>query len=452
MSNNERTGLDRMESPAPPKGQLVDTILRRKLGEQGDKAEGEAKIADQQLIASFNWSDTTTPAIAVPGAPPKYDPPNIPKQLQEDSGEFFRDKNGARYPNFPMEPTVRAILLQNSSFDLAEIDIFACGSTFGNLLRFVRQEDRTFRFVVEKVGRTFFFLRRENTPNEMIPDVRGFGHSFPEAYNSWHEDLKGSSSAQRMIAYTFCGRRYIIRSETDGYLPEKLGGDGPTNVSIDLTSPVVVSAADALSIRNAGMIIPQSAIFDLKTRSTRRRNEDHLEEQLGRLWANRTPNFVIAFHDRGLFTDIRKQDVQAKVDQWESEHTTELRMLGRMVEQIVKCCAASSDGRCEVVSGEIGELQLREVGGQFPRALPQDLKSLWTQGDPRTSSSLHDADAEADAQKGVEAQDDKESDGERFGEEDCGRGAGEDGWSSGEDLDYTACSAEDCGYCGHCRY
>ncbi|RMY00130.1 hypothetical protein D0868_09172 [Hortaea werneckii] len=440
-----------MQSPAPPKGQLVDTILRRTLGEEGDKAEGEATIADQQFVASFNWLETTTPTIAVPGAPPKYDPPNIPKQLQEDSGDFFRDKNGARYPNFPMEPTVRAILLQNSSFDPAEIDVFACGSTFGNLLRFVRQEDRTFRFVVEKVGRTFFFLRCESTPNEMIPDVRGYGHSFPEAYNSWHEDLKGSSSAQRMIAYTFCGRRYIIRSESDGYLPEKLGGDGPTNVSIDLTSPVV-SAADALSIRNAGTIIPQSAIFDLKTRSIRRRNEDHLEEQLGRLWANRTPNFVIAFHDRGLFSDIRKQDVQAKVDRWESEHTTELRMLGRLVEQIVKCCAASSDGRCEVLNGEIGELQLREVGGQFPRALPQDLKSLWTQGDPRTSSSLHDADAEADAQKGVEAQDDEESDGERFGEEDCGKGAEEDGWSSDEELDYTACSAEDCGYCGHCRY
>ncbi|RMZ00987.1 hypothetical protein D0864_03577 [Hortaea werneckii] len=440
-----------MESPAPPKGQLMDTILRRKLGEEGDKAESEAKIADQQFVASFNWLDTTTPTIAVPGAPPRYHPPKIPKQLQEDSGEYFRDKNAARYPRYPMEPTVRAIILQSSSFDPAEIDVFACGSTFGSLLRFVRQEDRTFRFVVEKVGRTFFFLRRENTPNEMIPDVRGYGHSFPEAYNSWHEDLKGSSSAQRMVAYTFCGRRYMIRSESDGYLPEKLGGDGPTDVSIDLTSPVV-SAADGLSIRNAGAIIPQSAIFDLKTRSLKRRNEDHLEEQLGRLWANRTPNFVIAFHDRGLFSEIRKQDVRAKVDQWESEHTTELRMLGRVVEQIVKCCAASSDGRCEVVSGEIGELQLREVGGYFPRALPQDLKSLWAQGDLLTSSSLRDAAAKADAQQGVEAQDDEDSDEKRVGEEDSGKGAEKDGWSSDEELDYTACSAEDCGYCGHCRY
>ncbi|KAI7268034.1 hypothetical protein KC345_g7738 [Hortaea werneckii] len=254
-----------------------------------------------------------------------------------------------------------------------------------------------------------------------------------------------------MVAYTFCGKRYIIRSESDGYLPEKLGGDGPTDVSIDLTSPIV-SAADWLSIRNAGTIIPQSAIFDLKTRSIKRRNEEHLEEQLGRLWANRTPNFVIAFHDRGLFSDIRKLDVQAKVDKWESEHTTELRLLGRVVEQIVKCCAASPDGRCEVVSGEIGELQLREVGGQFPRALPQDLRSLWTQGDSPISSSLHVADAEADAQESVEAQDDDESDEERVGEEGSEKGAEKDVWSSDEELDYTACSAEDCVYCGHCRY
>ncbi|KAI6815895.1 hypothetical protein KC332_g5240 [Hortaea werneckii] len=451
MNNNGRTGHDRTQSPAPPIGQLVGTILRRKLGEEGDQAKGEAKIADQQFVASFNWLETKMPAIAVPGAPPRYDAPKIPRQLQKDSGEFFRDKNAARFPNHPLEPTVRAIFLQNSLFDPAEIDIFACGSTFGNLLRFVRQEDKTFRFVVEKVGRTFFFPRCENTPHEMIPDVRGYGHSFPKAYNSWHEEWKGSSSAQRMVAYTFCGRRYIIRSESDGYLPEKLGGDGPTNVSVDLTSPIV-SAADGLSIRNAGTIIPQSAIFDLKTRSLKRRNEDHVEEQLGRLWANRTPNFVVAFHDRGLFSDIRKLDVQAKVDQWESKHTTELRMLGRVVEQIIKCCAASSNGRCEVVSGEIGELQLREVGGRFPRGLPQDLKSLWTQGDSPISSSLHVADAEADAQEGVEAQDDEDSDEERVGEEDSGKGAEKDGWSSDEELDYTACSAEDCGYCGHCRY
>lgn len=67
ISNNGRTGLDRMQSPASPKGQLVDTILRRTLGEEGDKAEGEAKIADQQFVASFNWLETTTPTIAVPG-------------------------------------------------------------------------------------------------------------------------------------------------------------------------------------------------------------------------------------------------------------------------------------------------------------------------------------------------------------------------------------------------
>lgn len=56
-----------MQSPAPPKGELVDIILQKTLGDEGDKAEGEAKIADQQFVASFNWLETTTPTIAVPG-------------------------------------------------------------------------------------------------------------------------------------------------------------------------------------------------------------------------------------------------------------------------------------------------------------------------------------------------------------------------------------------------
>lgn len=37
-----------------------------------------------------------------------------------------------------MEPMVRAILASKPGFLLQDIDIVACGSTLGNLLRFVR--------------------------------------------------------------------------------------------------------------------------------------------------------------------------------------------------------------------------------------------------------------------------------------------------------------------------
>jgi hypothetical protein len=365
-----------------------------------------------------------------------WNPPTVPTQLSEDAGEYYRDQNGARFPNHPIQPAVQAIRSQNPSFAPSNIDIFACGSTFGNLLRFVREEGRVFRFVVEKVGQTFFFLRRENTFDEKIPDVRGYGHTFPEKYTTWHRTVSSSASHQRMVAYTFAGKRYVIRSECDGYLPDKLVDDKSKTITVDDSLPAA-SNNDGLQVVDSGHVVPQSAIFDLKTRSVRRKDQDHLQEQLGRLWANRTPNFVLAFHHRGLFTDIRKFNVQAEVERWEADHETQLRMLGMVVEKIVDCADVSPSGRCEVLCDKAGVLEMRDVGGEFSHALPEDLCSFWSEDDGRVPSpSIGGGDG---AEVAGEASDE---DGEQ------------DSWpdSDDEEKDYTACSAESCGYCGRCTY
>lgn len=88
------------------------------------------------------------------------------------------------------------------------------------MLRFARGLDKTFRFLVEKVGNTIFFIRRENSPREIIPDVRGYGHTFPERYTTWEEDAKGSWVNQRLITYQFGWFRFLVRFEADGYLSE----------------------------------------------------------------------------------------------------------------------------------------------------------------------------------------------------------------------------------------
>ena len=74
-----------------------------------------------------------------------------------------------------MEPAVNAVLTQHPRFDTENIDLFGCTSTLGGLLRFLKYHDKTFRFTVEAVGRTVFFVRRENAPDELIAGPRGFG-------------------------------------------------------------------------------------------------------------------------------------------------------------------------------------------------------------------------------------------------------------------------------------
>ncbi|KAK3706486.1 hypothetical protein LTR37_012696 [Vermiconidia calcicola] len=361
-------------SPAPPLGPVLQEFKVEDLL-QDDVVSGVAKITDCRYVASFNWVDSSEPKIIVPGMPPAWQPLDEPIRLKEDSGDYFRDPNAARCPDHPIEPAVRAILAQHPDFLMQNVDVFACGNTMGNLMRFVRNQDGDFRFVVEAVGNTVFFVRRENAPDERIPNVKGYGHAFPENYTQWKEDVAGSVSHQRMITYTFGGKKFIIRSEADGYLPDELAdGEGSNSITVDIPTDMT-----SLSMHHAGATIPQSAIFDLKTRSVMRKGEDHLDEHIQRFWVNQTPNLILAFHDRGLFSDIRVESVRFRVEAWEHEYEKVLQRLSNAVDKTVAFVKSTPDGRCEVrrSSKDSGVLEIRDVGGEAPSALPGDLRKRW---------------------------------------------------------------------------
>jgi hypothetical protein len=120
--------------------------------------------------------------------PAVWNPPSEELKLPQDSGRYFRDPNAARHPSHPMEPAVKAVLAQNPHFDTENVDLFGCTSTIGSLLRFIKNDDKTFRFTVEAVGRTVFFIRRENAPDELIAGPRGYGptgHGMLDPCSSW---------------------------------------------------------------------------------------------------------------------------------------------------------------------------------------------------------------------------------------------------------------------------
>jgi hypothetical protein len=116
--------------------------------------------------------------------PAAWHPPPVTKKLPQDSGRYFKDPNAARHPKHPMEPAAKAVLAQKPVLDTASIDVFGCTSTLGSLLRFLKKDDKPFRFTVEAVGRTVFFTRRENAPDELIAGPKGFGpvgHGMPSS-------------------------------------------------------------------------------------------------------------------------------------------------------------------------------------------------------------------------------------------------------------------------------
>jgi hypothetical protein len=337
----------------------------------------------------------------------------------------------------------------------------ACGSTLGKLLRFVRRQDTAFRVLVEKVGDTVFFIRRENSPTELIPGVRGYGHAFPEANTTWEAPVKGSSSHQRLIRYSFGGLDFLVRFEADGYIKES-GSLSPViastetkadrDVSVDslagLLSGVTVPTQSAesttsLVIEEGGTLIDQHRIFDLKTRSIKSRFlKDHLDEQLPRLWISQIPNFILAFHTIGVFkpADTEVKDVSSEIDKWERTHSQDLARLAALVHKIVELVSASDDCKFELRCGEIGKLEVHDQLPDAGDALSPEIAEQWRNQSAHASGlrldvHVDDSDSDCDDKydrnwQDYEGNSDRES----------------------ENLDYTACSAHDCGYCGKCPY
>jgi hypothetical protein len=305
-----------------------------------------------------------------------------------------------------------------------------------------------------KIHRTVFLVRRENSPTEVIPEVRGYGHTFPEANTTWEADVKGSASHQRLVRYNFGGLDMVIRFEADGYikphgtpkhahpspaadpsyLDDLTASLSTTTVTPSLPSPPTTSNP-TLTTTPAGTLIAQSDIFELKTRSIYTRfKKDHLAEELPRLWVSRIPTFILAFHTQGLFKkeDTEVKDVRDDVRRWEKEHASELARLAALLHWVQDVVGEEVDGKVEICyggggSGE-GKLEVRRVLGDAGEVLSDEVMGTWERA---SVASL-----------GVEGK----------GEGDAGSDDGSEslGWEDGGD-DFTACSGA-CDYCGNCTY
>jgi len=266
----------------------------------------------------------------------------------------------------------------------------------GNLIRFANSNERTFRFYVEMVGNTVFLVRKENSPTEPIEGVRGYGHTFPEAYTSWEADVKNSVSHQRLIQYVFGGLRCLVRCESDGYLKDHAHSESqqlPTSSSSSEPSrddglSSLLHAAESiavgekvpnetaeLTVRSAGHKVPQTAIFDLKTRSARR--EIDMEEVYPRLWVSQTPKFIIAYHNSGQFNDIQVQDLGDSIHDWEKMNRELLHRFNKILRQLIDFAKQSECHKVEVRRIAMGPLQIRKQGEDCWNALPPDLKAKW---------------------------------------------------------------------------
>lgn len=286
-----------------------------------------------------------------------------------------------------MEPAFRSLQAMKPEYDLKSINFVGCGSTFGNLMRFAKSASRPFRFDVDVIGDTVFFVRREKSPTELIPDIHGYGHTFPDAYTTWDLGVRNSCSHQRIITYDFGGLKLLVRTETDGYVRVPTT-DAPSRASLSGNQPSVVEALGSLSmlsdkpacdqklrLKMKGKMIPQKQIFDIKTRSKYKPFD--MNEIFPRLWLNQTPRFLIAYHTQGLFEKPEVKNIRQDVLQWERDNSAVLARFHAVLHRIGDVVRDSDSKHCEVSWDGQGPLLVTGQIGEPRRALPSDLVQLF---------------------------------------------------------------------------
>ncbi|KAF2759850.1 hypothetical protein EJ05DRAFT_312068 [Pseudovirgaria hyperparasitica] len=463
VSQNRWRRATEERPPSPPLGPLLETVTRDELISEismGEYEVADAYITNVEYLASYNWT-TQEEVLIIPGCPPAWTPIQEARKLAPDSGKYLRDRNAAQSPVHPLEPAVRALFEENEDFRGQDIDLFACSSTFGGLLRFVLGVDKSVRFFVQTLGNTAFFIRRENSPTELISNVKGYGHAFPEAYTTWSKDVRGSTSHQRLLRYRFAGLNVVLRFEADGYLPSKVeqahmttsaASEAPNELESSLNGFRIDSSdiepsvgSRTWTIKHAGSRVPQSAIFDLKTRSVRSPFQNVFEEERPRFWAAQISNLILARHEQGVFNEIEIMETGEEVRKWERENQDSLRQLGSLIRMILAISASRTNEKLEVYRKDDGSLELREQLGDDHEVLSAGLKEKWL-SDPQDTPPLPGTTLKQSGKSTFEnmAPGSGQENTKTLGDGDLDGSSDED-----SNADFTNCS-EVCGYCGRC--
>ncbi|KAF9883438.1 hypothetical protein FE257_003482 [Aspergillus nanangensis] len=355
-------------------------------------------IRNVKHLSSYNWIESPSPTIAVPGSPSLWSPPRGPQKVQKDSGLRYIAQNAARHPDSPLEPLFRALYITHPSFDLGEVDLVTDRNNIRKILSFInptlsKNGLEPFTIEVEVTNNnTAIFCRAETETFEFVEphEFKGYGHEFEKAYTT--NQVAGSTGHHRILSYRFSNLNLIVRYETDGYVggsPSKAPAnetdtDTDTDPENDPLSglmgslslrppecvPCAASPRSRLLIKDEGQPVSTDSILEIKTRVARK--PIHVQEVLPQLWISETPKLVRAYHrNGGVFMDPQVEDVTPDIKRWEEAHQNDLRGLAALIKTIINV-ARECGGYAIVKYADGGDhLGVWKAGGR--RMLPDDL-------------------------------------------------------------------------------
>jgi hypothetical protein len=118
---------------------------------------------------------------------------------------------------------------------------------------------------------------------------------------------------------------------------------------------------------------PRESTLEIKTRVFHKSLE--LTEVAAQLWVSQTPKLVRAYHQRGIFSTPKVEDVTAAVKDWERTHQdtiTKLVALIKCILRVTRNWAGSSTVHYDPLKNKLEITKIERT-----KVLPEDLNSRW---------------------------------------------------------------------------
>jgi hypothetical protein len=186
--------------------------------------DGKVEISNLEYVGSYNWTDSTSPTIIVPGkylagslwhllmnlrvvgSPREWLDKPMPYQVHADDGVSFCDQNGFRCPSAVLLPLFTAVErtaeADGKAFDWSSVDFVTDRNGLRKLLRWISgTASKDFRIDMQLAGeRTILFNRWEKRTREQM-DGNTYGFNFETASTRPTSGCEHSTGHHRIVRY-----------------------------------------------------------------------------------------------------------------------------------------------------------------------------------------------------------------------------------------------------------
>ncbi|PAV16834.1 geranylgeranyl pyrophosphate synthetase [Pyrrhoderma noxium] len=329
--------------------------LNPELAASGPKATKDVVPTNLEVVASYNWTNSITPTIIVPGLPRVWKGIKTPFFLSSNDKERIEyiDQNRFRLPNFPLLPLVAAIDQIKPQFDFSSIDIVTDRNNLQKLMKWigkrVNPELDDFRIDIQVIGKTVLFVRYELRNTERGRRGKTFRKNFDEYLSQYPPGFECSTSNHRIIRYDYGGIQMLVRFKVDAFCPsdgETFGAKGNEDESLVDNATLVAAlrtiSCDDLNIISGGTLVPQSQIIKLHTRH-------QWPASLGLDWDKYYPQIFLSQTHR-LLLGTHTQGRIRRIREYTSGDDIVHKQKGKQQHELDKLCVLLKAIRKEAIS------------------------------------------------------------------------------------------------------